>query len=184
MVVMEIFRNRTNDIVIQVKQEDEFIIRPAIPQQPAPTSGELEDDETEALKAISSMDRLALASPPFLLFNKYLLFRSNDSTGRFDPKNVNRRPNFQPPVPPAAGGFRIPHGYMCHRCGQTGHYIKYCPTNGDPTFDPTNRLLNVPQASRKKLANLEGVDVTNTTVVLVCNVRSSQKALLLSVLSI
>ncbi|BBN06720.1 E3 ubiquitin-protein ligase RBBP6 [Marchantia polymorpha subsp. ruderalis] len=28
-----------------------------------------------------------------------------------------------------------PHGYVCHRCGVTGHYIQHCPTNGDPTYD-------------------------------------------------
>ncbi|CAM6096689.1 unnamed protein product [Calypogeia fissa] len=36
------------------------------------------------------------------------------------------------------GGFEKknpPHGYVCHRCGVTGHYIQHCPTNGDPTYD-------------------------------------------------
>lgn len=28
-----------------------------------------------------------------------------------------------------------PPGYICHRCGQSGHYIMNCPTNGDPEFD-------------------------------------------------
>ena len=28
-----------------------------------------------------------------------------------------------------------PPGYVCHRCHQAGHWIKDCPTNGDPTFD-------------------------------------------------
>jgi len=28
-----------------------------------------------------------------------------------------------------------PPGYVCHRCGQSGHYIMNCPTNGDPEFD-------------------------------------------------
>ncbi|KAL3694254.1 hypothetical protein R1sor_007905 [Riccia sorocarpa] len=28
-----------------------------------------------------------------------------------------------------------PHGYVCHRCGVTGHYIQHCPTNGDPSYD-------------------------------------------------
>ena len=23
-----------------------------------------------------------------------------------------------------------PPNYICHRCGQKGHWIKYCPTNG------------------------------------------------------
>eukprot|EP00249_Psilotum_nudum_P024834 c29303_g1_i2 orf=236-2935(-) len=28
-----------------------------------------------------------------------------------------------------------PPGYICHRCGVSGHYIQHCPTNGDPAFD-------------------------------------------------
>eukprot|EP00897_Mesotaenium_endlicherianum_P003094 jgi/Mesen1/2812/ME000172S01968 len=28
-----------------------------------------------------------------------------------------------------------PEGYVCHRCGQSGHFIQHCPTNGDPKYD-------------------------------------------------
>lgn len=28
-----------------------------------------------------------------------------------------------------------PPGYKCNRCGQEGHWIQSCPTNGDPEFD-------------------------------------------------
>lgn len=35
---------------------------------------------------------------------------------------------------PAGGGAPYP-GYVCKRCGMSGHYIKYCPTNGDSNFD-------------------------------------------------
>ena len=28
-----------------------------------------------------------------------------------------------------------PANYICHRCHVPGHWIKNCPTNGDPTFD-------------------------------------------------
>lgn len=75
-----------------------------------------------------------------------------------------RKTGFALPQPPP-GGVRVPAGYTCHRCGQQGHYIKFCPTNGDPNFDPVNRLLNVPMANRKKFTNLEGVDTANKTVV-------------------
>lgn len=29
--------------------------------------------------------------------------------------------------------------YVCHRCGDRGHFIKFCPTNGNPQFDLSNR---------------------------------------------
>ncbi|KAL1519430.1 hypothetical protein AB1Y20_022953 [Prymnesium parvum] len=35
------------------------------------------------------------------------------------------------PTPPA--------GYTCFRCNQTGHFIQFCPTNGDPKFDAANK---------------------------------------------
>ncbi|KAG9443018.1 hypothetical protein H6P81_018872 [Aristolochia fimbriata] len=28
-----------------------------------------------------------------------------------------------------------PPSYVCHRCNIPGHFIKYCPTNGDPGYD-------------------------------------------------
>ncbi|KAF2304182.1 hypothetical protein GH714_028384 [Hevea brasiliensis] len=36
------------------------------------------------------------------------------------------------------GGLRKktpPEGYICHRCKVPGHFIQYCPTNGDPNYD-------------------------------------------------
>ena len=35
----------------------------------------------------------------------------------------------------APGGGAPYPGYICKRCQQTGHYIKFCPTNGDSNFD-------------------------------------------------
>jgi len=29
----------------------------------------------------------------------------------------------------------LPPNYVCHRCSKPGHWIKNCPTNGDPTFE-------------------------------------------------
>ncbi|KAJ4722290.1 DWNN domain, a CCHC-type zinc finger [Melia azedarach] len=34
-----------------------------------------------------------------------------------------------------------PRGYVCHRCNVPGHFIKHCPTNGDPKYD-VKRLKN------------------------------------------
>ncbi|XP_019853208.1 PREDICTED: E3 ubiquitin-protein ligase RBBP6-like isoform X2 [Amphimedon queenslandica] len=37
---------------------------------------------------------------------------------------------------PAAANMKAPPpNYVCHRCNQKGHLIKYCPTNGDPNYD-------------------------------------------------
>jgi hypothetical protein len=64
------------------------------------------------------------------------------------------------------GGSTLPPpgGFQCYRCGKKGHNMRYCPTIGDPKFDPEFKLMNVPRASRKKVNNLAGVDITNKMV--------------------
>lgn len=34
--------------------------------------------------------------------------------------------------------------YTCHRCGERGHFIKFCPTNGNPNFDQTSKKSKRP----------------------------------------
>jgi E3 ubiquitin-protein ligase RBBP6 len=34
-----------------------------------------------------------------------------------------------------SGGCVPPAHYICHRCHQPGHYIKFCPTNGNPEYE-------------------------------------------------
>ena len=34
--------------------------------------------------------------------------------------------------------------YICHRCGEGGHFIKFCPTNGNPAYDLPNRRTKRP----------------------------------------
>lgn len=66
-------------------------------------------------------------------------------------------------------GFNKPPGasntYICNRCQKPGHTAKFCPTNGDPAFDPEIRLMNVPRTGRKTVSSLEGIDTSMSTVI-------------------
>jgi hypothetical protein len=54
-----------------------------------------------------------------------------------------------------------PPGYKCHRCGSKSHYIRNCPTNGDPSYDirklkaptgiPRSQLVQID--AKKKLSS-------------------------------
>ncbi len=56
-----------------------------------------------------------------------------DNNNANDPQRNQKRPG-PPPSTSAPVGIPPP-GYECKRCGKPGHYIKYCPTNGDPSYD-------------------------------------------------
>jgi hypothetical protein len=50
-------------------------------------------------------------------------------------------------VAPPQGGGAPWAGYICKRCNQTGHYIKYCPTNDDPAYDRRPLPHGIPASS-------------------------------------
>ncbi|CAM9795436.1 unnamed protein product, partial [Phaeothamnion confervicola] len=64
-----------------------------------------------------------------------------------------------PPMYRQAPGAAPGASYICNRCNKPGHYIRDCPTNGDPTFDnarvkrvhgvPKNFLAVVGQGNQK-----------------------------------
>lgn len=54
-----------------------------------------------------------------------------------------------------------PPGYMCYRCGGRDHWIRNCPTNGDPNYEG-KRLKRTTGIPRKFLKNIE-VDPSTLT---------------------
>lgn len=55
------------------------------------------------------------------------MFSSSRGYGRDAGRNIAKGHGFGRASPPS--------GYVCHRCGQPGHFIQHCPTNGDPAYD-------------------------------------------------
>lgn len=69
---------------------------------------------------------------------------------------------------PGRGGSGGGRGAMiCTRCGDAGHLNKYCPTIGDPKYDPAeySRIANIPKALRTTVESLDGIDMTNKTAI-------------------
>ncbi|KAI7875959.1 DWNN-domain-containing protein [Lichtheimia hyalospora FSU 10163] len=48
-----------------------------------------------------------------------------------------------------------PPTYVCYRCGQKGHYINQCPTNGDKEFDKHTRIKRTTGIPRSFLKVIE-----------------------------
>lgn len=67
------------------------------------------------------------------------------------------RPKGPNPIPPPT--------YTCFRCGQSGHYINFCPTNEDPTFDRPRikKTTGIPKAFLK-IVDADLLDNPNTAI--------------------
>ncbi|PJF17588.1 hypothetical protein PSACC_02594 [Paramicrosporidium saccamoebae] len=79
------------------------------------------------------------------------------------PRRFFRPPNFRGQAAQAP-----PDTYVCYRCGQKGHYIQYCPTNADPTFDRTRvrKTTGIPKSFLKPVSS-EAADPSSSAAVLV-----------------
>jgi len=68
-----------------------------------------------------------------------------------------------------SNGRLVPKGpsQLCSRCGNSGHVFRYCPTIGDPNYDPAeyNRIANIPKLLRNTVDSIDGIDMTNKTAI-------------------
>jgi protein MPE1 len=72
------------------------------------------------------------------------------------------KPTNVPSYPPG-------QGYVCFRCGQKGHWIQECPTNGDPNYDNRpryTRTTGIPRALQK-IVSTSGADGDDTKGVMI-----------------
>ncbi|KAG2224327.1 hypothetical protein INT45_012896 [Circinella minor] len=72
---------------------------------------------------------------------------SGDNSG----DNNNQQQHQQQPQPQRVP----PPTYVCYRCGQKGHYINQCPTNGDKEFDKHPRIKRTTGIPRSFLKVIE-----------------------------
>ncbi|KAK5080863.1 Protein mpe1 [Lithohypha guttulata] len=54
-----------------------------------------------------------------------------------------------------------PHGYVCYRCGDKGHWIQACPTNDDASYDNRTRIKKTTGIPRSMLQKVERSEIEN-----------------------
>ncbi|KAF2160532.1 hypothetical protein M409DRAFT_70297 [Zasmidium cellare ATCC 36951] len=70
---------------------------------------------------------------------KAVLNASNNQL-KADLQNSSGKPVIRNNKAAAVPDKPLPPGYMCHRCGKSGHWIQACPTNNDPNFDGKHKF--------------------------------------------
>ena len=68
------------------------------------------------------------------------LLNENDQSWRAEQDSMSHKPvvlsSYNKSVAQQAVPDKpLPPSYICHRCGEKGHWIQACPTNNDPNFD-------------------------------------------------
>ena len=66
--------------------------------------------------------------------SKFNNFNSNNENNQHQHQHQNQNQN-QNQNKYVTFGNALPPNYKCHRCGEKGHFIQHCPTNGNPDFD-------------------------------------------------
>ena len=71
-------------------------------------------------------------------------------------------PTGRQPPPSTSAQRPPPPNYVCFRCNTPGHYIQFCPTNGDSKFDQVKRRtpVGIPRSQLKTVATTadEGIE--------------------------
>ncbi|KAJ9168088.1 hypothetical protein P3X46_019659 [Hevea brasiliensis] len=104
--------------------DDVFVIPRMKPAQSSMTSVDVESDEDSKIKALVNTPALDWQLEGSIGVGSRTQGVNGRGCGRMDGHSF--------------GGLRKktpPEGYICHRCKVPGHFIQYCPTNGDPNYN-------------------------------------------------
>ncbi|KAJ3387312.1 hypothetical protein HDU92_002019 [Lobulomyces angularis] len=75
-----------------------------------------------------------------------------EESNHYNNPTYNQTSSFTSSQPPRPG-------YICYRCRKPGHYLKDCPTHGDPNFEgpikPVTRTTGIPRIFLKKVDPVE-----------------------------
>ncbi|GAB1742327.1 hypothetical protein NU219Hw_g7879t1 [Hortaea werneckii] len=90
------------------------------------------------------------------------MFDANTEAWKHDQSLMAGKPAVRPPYNSSKNApvpdKPLPPGYICHRCGEKGHWIQACPTNADPNFDGRpkfRRTTGIPKSFLKVIEKTE-----------------------------
>ncbi|KAI7258340.1 DWNN-domain-containing protein [Hortaea werneckii] len=90
------------------------------------------------------------------------MFDANTEAWKHDQSLMVGKPAVRPPYNSSKNApvpdKPLPPGYICHRCGEKGHWIQACPTNADPNFDGRpkfRRTTGIPKSFLKVIEKTE-----------------------------